>query len=144
MHQVRTKISWASNPKDRIHVGSIQIHQSPGAMHRGCDLFDLGIKEPQCIGIGEHKDGRLLIELASQILKINQPPRIAFHGLRFQSRHRRAGRIRSVGRVGREHHRTIFPATAEIRRRNHQCRELAMGTRRRLQRDTRQSADLGK
>ena len=84
-----------------------------------------------------------VVELGGQVVEIDEPLGRALDRHDLEAGHRGAGGIGAVGGVGDQHHRALFSPVAEIGRGHQQGRHFAVRPGGRLERDGRQSGDLG-
>ena len=107
------------------------------------DLLDSLVEETERRRVREHEPGGALVHLRAQVAEVEISSRARLDLLELVARHRHAGRVGAVRRVGRDDRVARLVAVGEVRAHQHQPGELALRAGRRLQRDGRKSRDLG-
>ncbi len=143
VHHVGAEIAGPGDAQDGVHVRPVQIDQPAGVVHPPGDRGDLPIEHSQRVGIGDHEHRGLIVQLAGQIVHVDESLGRAFDGHKIKARHAGAGRIRAVRAVGGQHLGPLHSPVAKIGRRHQQRRQFALGTGCRLQRNRRQTGNLG-
>ena len=46
---------------------------APAIVEQLGDLADLGVEQPDRVRVGDHEDGRLVVEVGLQVLDVDQP-----------------------------------------------------------------------
>ena len=103
VHQVRPHVARADGPQDRVHVGAVEVKQGTPIVEQCGNLADLRIEQPNRVGVGDHEHSGRVVELASEVVQVDQPARIALDGDGLEPRQVRRGGVRAVGAVGDEH-----------------------------------------
>ncbi|MPN24717.1 hypothetical protein SDC9_172119 [bioreactor metagenome] len=100
VHHVEPHVPRAGDAQDGVHVGAVVIQQAARFMHHVRDFSDIGIKQPQRIGVGQHESGHLFIQQPGQSLQIHEPAFVRRHADHLEPGHRRGCGIGAVGGVG--------------------------------------------
>ena len=82
-------------------------------------------------------------DLGAQVVEVEVAASVGLDLLQLVTRHRDAGRVRPVRRVGRDHRVALLAAVGEVSAHQHQAGELSLRSRRRLERARVQARDLG-
>ena len=108
------------------------------------DRLDAFVEQPERRGVRQHQTGGAVVDLGAQILEVEVAPVGRRDLLELEARHRDAGGVRSVRRVGRDDHVPAgLAAVGERGPHEHQARQLALRAGRGLERHRRQPRDLG-
>ena len=77
MLHIRAEIAGAGVGHDRIHIGAVEIDERAEFMQPVGNRLNIFFEQSQCIGIGNHEDGRIGAELEFQIVEIDEAVRAA-------------------------------------------------------------------
>ena len=145
VHDVEAEVAGPGDAADRVQVRAVVVHQRAGLVKDPRDLLDSLVEETEGGRVGQHQTRCLRPDLAAQLLEVDVPARVGADADHLVPRHRHAGRIRAVRRVG-DHDLTaslVLAPVGEIGAHQQQARELALRARGRLERHRRQADDLG-
>ena len=99
VHDVKAHVSWAYNAHQGVHVGAVIVQKAAAAVHKGCNLLDLGLKQAQGIGICHHNAGDIRAKKGFQSLHVNASVLKGLHLHHLQATHCGRCRVGSVGAV---------------------------------------------
>ena len=133
----------ADDAEDGVHVRAVEVHERASIVQELGDLADLGVEQPDRVGVGDHEDGGLVVELRSEVGEVDEAARVALDGDGLEPGEVRRGRVGAVGAVGDEDLRPRFALVAEVGGSDQERRQLAMRAGRRLEADGGQASDLG-
>ena len=98
-------------------------------MEQPGDLADLGVEEPDRVGVGDHEDGRLVAQLGLEVVEVDQAAAVALDRDRLEAGEMGRGGVGAVGAVGNQDLGALLAPIAEIGRGDEQGGQLALGTR---------------
>ena len=61
VHRINAHIAWACTTQKRVKIGAITVNKAAMAMHDLGYLCDVGLKEPQGVGVCHHDPGDIFI-----------------------------------------------------------------------------------
>ena len=79
VHQIGAEIAGPGDAQYGVHVRAVEINQPADVVDHFGDLGDLPVEQSQRVRIGDHEHGGFVVELARQIVEIDQTCRVAFH-----------------------------------------------------------------
>jgi hypothetical protein len=108
-------------------------------------LLDVLVEEAERRRIGEHEAGGALVHLRPQVVEVEVPAVVGLDLLQLEARHRDARRVRPVGCVRGDDHLALLPlaSVGEVGPHQHETGQLALRSRRGLEGDGVEAADLG-
>ena len=109
------------------------------------DLLDPLVEEAERRRVRQHEPRGALVHELAQLVHVQVPARVRADLLQLVAGHGHARRVRPVRRVGDEDRvaRLALAAILEVGAYEHQAGQLALGSRRRLERDGVEPDDLG-
>ena len=111
-------------------------------MHHLDDAPDFGLEDAEGIGIGQHQSGHFASHLALERGQIDAAPAVGLQIPHLVSRGRDAGRVGAVSRIWDQYVTARVTAFFKACPDHQQAGELALRSRRRLQRNGVHAGDL--
>ena len=140
---VEAHVAGPGDPHHRVEVGAVVVERRADPVHDPRDLLDVGVEQAERVRVGQHQAGDVGVGLRAQVVEVDaavgrrsptlttsKPAIVTVAGLvpwavsGVSTLWRGLAAVLVVG-AGQQH-----------------ARELAVGARRRLQRDVRQAGDL--
>ena len=137
VHDVEAHVARPRDAADRVQVRAVVVHERTGAVEDVADLLDVLVEEAERRRVREHQAGRVLVDLAAQVLDVDVAARVRLDRRQLVAGHRHARRVRAVRGV-RDHDLAALLVLAlrrEVRVEEHQPGQLALAARGRLQAD---------
>ena len=131
---VKSHISRSHDAHDRVEVGSVVIAQPSRLMDNAGNLQDVFVKEPYCVGIGQHQTCRVLPHCLLKLIQIHASVLPGGNADNAVAGHGGAGGIGAMGRVRDNDFRPLFvPSEMVVSLHQQQTRKLPMGACRGLE-----------
>ena len=145
VHQVGPHIARPDRAQDRVHVGPVEVEQGSAIMKQPGDLADLGIEQPEGVGVGDHEDGGVVVELGLEVVQVDESFRVALDRDGLEARELRRGGIGAVRAVGDENlgSTLLLSLVAVVRGRDEQGGQFPLRAGGGLEADRGETADLG-
>ena len=91
-------------------------------------LLDVLVEQAERRGVGEHETGRALVDLRPQIVEVEVPAVVRLCLLNLEARHRHAGGVRAVRRVGGDDDAPLvrLASIGEVRAHEHEAGQLTL------------------
>ena len=145
MHDVEAHVAGAGDAAHGVQVRAVVVHERTGAVEDLLDLLDVLVEEPERRRVREHERGRVLVDLAAEVLDVDVPARVRAHRRELVAGHRHRRGVRPVRRVGDD---DLAPLLAlalvrEVRAHEHEPGQLALRAGRGLERDGVEAGHLG-
>ena len=96
VHQVEAQVARADDAEQGVQIRAVAIHQAAAAMHQLNHLFDVLIKETQCVRVGEHHADDRVIAGGFQRFEVNVAALIRWDGDNCHAHHADRGGIGPV------------------------------------------------
>ena len=134
MRAVEAHVARACVAHDGVEVGAVVVAQAARLVDDAADLDDVGVKEAERVGVGEHEAGRVGADGRAQRVEVDAALVVGGdrdHGEARHDRRRGVGAVRGVGDddLGAARLATLFQIVPD----EEKARVLTVGTRRRLQ-----------
>ena len=142
VHHVAAEIARPRDAQNGVHVGAVDIDQAADVVQHLGDLRDLVSKRPRVFGLVIMNTA---VFSSSSVFSSSRSTSPVL--LTLSCTHSKPARAALAGLVpwalaGNNTRVRRFASIAKVSRRHEECRQLALGSRRRLQRDGRQSRDF--
>ena len=137
-------LAGAEAAEDGVEVRAVHVGDRAGLVDRGEDLVDLVLEDPERARVRDHQRRHVRAERLAQRAEVDPAPLVRADRHRLVADHRGRRRVRAVRRVRHEHLRALLglAMVAVIGAGHEHPGQLAVGARRRLQRDRIEPADL--
>jgi hypothetical protein len=130
---VETHVPGANASQDRVEVGSVVVEEPADLVHGSGDLQDVLLEKPEGVRVGDHQAGDVLVDELLERRQVDQAPGIGRDRCNLVAGHADARGIRAVSRV-RDHYPLAGVAVLLVERpHQEEARQLARGTRCRLE-----------
>ena len=126
----------------RVEVGAVVVRRRAHLVHDRGDLLDVGVEQPERVGVGEHQAGHVRVGLRAQVVEVDAAGGVGGELDDLQPGHRDRRRVGAVRGVGGEHLAARLAAVLVVGAGQQHARQLALRAGRGLQRDVRQAGDL--
>ena len=100
VHDVEAEVAGPGDAADGVQVRAVVVHQRARVVEDRGDLLDVLVEEAERRRVREHQARGGLVDLRAEILDVDVPAPVRLHRGELVPRHRHAGRIRAVCRVG--------------------------------------------
>ena len=141
---VEAHVARPRDAADGVEVRAVVVHERAGGVEDVADRLDVLVEEAERRRVGEHQPGRVLVDLAAQVVEVDVAARVGADGRQLVAGHRHAGRVRAVRGVGDHDLAPLLTLAAlvEVRAHQQQPGELALAAGGRLQADRVEARDL--
>ena len=143
VHHVEAQVARADNPKQRVEVRTVAVHQAAAAVYQLNDLFDVLIEETERVRVREHHANDRIVTGGFEGLEVHVAAFVRWDRDDGHAHHADRGGVRPMRRVGNQHLGAFRVAARLMISAHHQhTGEFSMRARRGLQRHCRKARDL--
>ncbi len=99
VHDVVSHVTRPGYPHERVQIGAVHIHETPGLMHEFADLGDIGLEHSERIGIGQHHSRNVFVQCRAQGSHVGTSRLVGLERLGLETSQRDRSRIGPMGGV---------------------------------------------
>ena len=136
VHRVKAHQPGRSDAENGVEIGTVVVHLTAGLMDDFTGCLDIGFKQAQGVGVGDHHRRRGFVSDRSEGVKVHATVGQAGNLDDLETCHGSAGGVGAVCRIGDDDLGSlVFASMSEILLNATNGRELALCARHRLQGD---------